>query len=110
MWRSYKIPTKQRELSVSRINVQRDRVLISAVATLEPKISTENNAHDVYHRLHVDTDSETPQRAEHQSLSEDFTELDDKEKLRRKRISKANKGNTPWNKGRKHTPGTYQQP
>ena len=32
---------------------------------------------------------------------------DDREKLRRLRISKANKGNTPWNKGRKHTPGTF---
>ncbi|XP_027349186.1 uncharacterized protein LOC113860854 isoform X2 [Abrus precatorius] len=29
--------------------------------------------------------------------------------LRRMRISKANKGNTPWNKGRKHTPETLQK-
>ncbi|KAG6788795.1 hypothetical protein POTOM_004872 [Populus tomentosa] len=35
--------------------------------------------------------------------------LDDREKLRRKRISKANKGNTPWNKGRKHSPETLQK-
>ncbi|KHN11356.1 hypothetical protein glysoja_036053, partial [Glycine soja] len=34
---------------------------------------------------------------------------DDREKLRRLRISKANKGNTPWNKGRKHTPETLQK-
>jgi hypothetical protein len=31
--------------------------------------------------------------------------VDERERLRRMRISKANKGNTPWNKGRKHTPG-----
>ncbi|EPS63459.1 hypothetical protein M569_11323, partial [Genlisea aurea] len=36
-------------------------------------------------------------------------EMGDREKLRRMRISKANKGNTPWNKGRKHTPETIQR-
>lgn len=35
--------------------------------------------------------------------------LDEREKLRRSRISKANKGNTPWNKGRKHSPETLQK-
>ncbi|CAH9088696.1 unnamed protein product [Cuscuta europaea] len=37
------------------------------------------------------------------------TELDKREKLRRGRISKANKGKTPWNKGRKHSPETLQK-
>ncbi|ONK76474.1 uncharacterized protein A4U43_C03F28340 [Asparagus officinalis] len=32
-----------------------------------------------------------------------------KERLRRTRISKANKGNVPWNKGRKHSPETLQR-
>lgn len=32
-------------------------------------------------------------------------DLDERERLRRLRISKANKGNTPWNKGRKHSQG-----
>ncbi|MCD7454671.1 hypothetical protein HAX54_025565 [Datura stramonium] len=36
-------------------------------------------------------------------------ELNEREKLRRMRISKANKGNTPWNKGRKHSPETLQR-
>ncbi|KAL0424922.1 UNVERIFIED_CONTAM: hypothetical protein Sradi_1027000 [Sesamum radiatum] len=46
---------------------------------------------------------------EPQSSSEDPTELDDRERLRRMRISKANKGNTPWNKGRKHSPETLRR-
>ncbi|XP_048140189.1 uncharacterized protein LOC115744780 isoform X2 [Rhodamnia argentea] len=36
-------------------------------------------------------------------------ELDEREKLRRMRISKANKGNTPWNKGKKHSAETLQR-
>ncbi|XP_062204930.1 uncharacterized protein LOC133906975 [Phragmites australis] len=36
-------------------------------------------------------------------------DLDERERLRRLRISKANKGNTPWNKGRKHSPETLQR-
>lgn len=35
--------------------------------------------------------------------------VDEREKLRRSRISKANKGNTPWNKGRKHSPETLHK-
>lgn len=37
---------------------------------------------------------------------DDERPLDESEKLRRLRISKANKGKTPWNKGRKHSPET----
>lgn len=103
--RSFKIPTQIREFNVSQIKVQSRGVLVSAVATLEPKISVESDAHDD-HRMHFDTGSQKTQGVEHQSTSEEFADVDDKEKLRRMRISKANKGNTPWNKGRKHSPGS----
>ncbi|RCV45017.1 hypothetical protein SETIT_9G420000v2 [Setaria italica] len=36
-------------------------------------------------------------------------DVDERERLRRMRISQANKGNTPWNKGRKHSPETLQR-
>lgn len=39
------------------------------------------------------------------ALGEDGMPLDEKEQLRRSRISNANSGKTPWNKGRKHSPG-----
>lgn len=35
-------------------------------------------------------------------------DLNERERLRRLRISKANKGNTPWNKGRKHSQGVVE--
>ena len=84
--------------------MQPREVLVNAVATLEPKISVKSDSRDDQ-RLHIGTCSERSQGVEHQSSSEEFTDVDDREKLRRMRISKANKGNTPWNKGRKHTPG-----
>nr|CAB3499874.1 unnamed protein product [Digitaria exilis] len=40
---------------------------------------------------------------------EEHEKLDERERLRRMRISQANKGNTPWNKGRKHSPETLQR-
>ena len=38
-------------------------------------------------------------------LTEEQEDVDERERLRRMRISQVNKGNTPWNKGRKHSPG-----
>uniref|UniRef100_A0A0D9XIE7 Nuclease associated modular domain-containing protein n=1 Tax=Leersia perrieri TaxID=77586 RepID=A0A0D9XIE7_9ORYZ len=46
-------------------------------------------------------------RREQQQQEEEA--VDERERLRRMRISKANKGNTPWNKGRKHSPETLQR-
>ncbi|KAF4399404.1 hypothetical protein G4B88_022487 [Cannabis sativa] len=83
------------------------RLLIKAVATLEPKCTLSNDdKHRSNTRLSVDKSSLTIQT---RSSSEDSEDLDEKEKLRRMRISKANKGNTPWNKGRKHSPETLQR-
>jgi hypothetical protein len=39
------------------------------------------------------------------AVEEEAEDVDERERLRRTRISLANKGNTPWNKGRKHSPG-----
>lgn len=81
--------------------------MIRAVATLELKYSIQrNDGQKGYHNLQLDTDAKSPSVVEHLSQSED-AEVDEREKLRRMRISKANKGNTPWNKGRKHSPGNH---
>ncbi|KAL9255713.1 hypothetical protein AKJ16_DCAP27395 [Drosera capensis] len=42
------------------------------------------------------------------SLSEVSEEIDERERLRRMKISKANSGKLPWNKGRKHSAETLQ--
>lgn len=42
-------------------------------------------------------------------MEEQAEDVDERERLRRTRISLANKGNTPWNKGRKHSPETLQR-
>lgn len=39
------------------------------------------------------------------SLALQAGELGERERLRRERISKANVGKVPWNKGRQHSPG-----
>lgn len=110
LWRSFDIPEKVKNLDLDQNKMRCRGLLIKAVATLEPNCSTEKNVRHDYHRLHLDSSSKSPYVFRHQSSSEDdSTELDEREKLRRMRISKANKGNTPWNKGRKHTPETLQR-
>nr|XP_018683947.1 PREDICTED: uncharacterized protein LOC103987988 isoform X2 [Musa acuminata subsp. malaccensis] len=44
-----------------------------------------------------------------ESTNDETSVIEDREKLRRMRISKANKGNVPWNKGRKHSAETLQR-
>ncbi|KAL2345980.1 hypothetical protein Fmac_007265 [Flemingia macrophylla] len=67
--------------------------LIKAVATVEPNTLSA--------KPHLDFLLQFPDQETHPP--------DDREQLRRMRISKANKGNTPWNKGRKHSPETLQK-
>ncbi|XP_038974761.1 uncharacterized protein LOC103697567 isoform X2 [Phoenix dactylifera] len=81
--------------------------LIKAVATVEPKylVPTENdNRYDSMLKFCSNSDSQL-----FQISNDESSEIDDKERLRRMKISKANKGNVPWNKGRKHSAATLQR-
>lgn len=90
---------------------ERSKLWIKAIATFEPqslvhKGDGNRKTSRGNEQLGANSDTLT---AQVESLREDSMTLDDREKLRRKRISKANKGNTPWNKGRKHSPETLQK-
>lgn len=96
---------KKVDFNVGRLELRRDRLLIKAVATLEPKRLASNE--DKCMRF---KDSEMGLNSNltvvrHESCYKEPEELDEREKMRRLRISKANTGNTPWNKGRKHSAG-----
>lgn len=80
---------------------------IKAVATVEPKcwIPSENDNRG-------DSNWQFNPNSEDQGIlpsNDDSSEMDEKERLRRMKISKANKGNVPWNKGRKHSAETVQR-
>ena len=83
-------------------------LVIKAVATLEPKrlVNKNDSARSGLKNLQLGTDKGSP-TVKTRSPNGDSKDLDEKERLRRMRISKANKGSTPWNKGRKHSPGEY---
>ncbi|XP_027903410.1 uncharacterized protein LOC114163350 [Vigna unguiculata] len=80
--------------------------VIKAVATFEP-----NTVAAKPHSNHLDVVPLTPPSFDLQFSDQDTQQPqpDDREQLRRMRISKANKGNTPWNKGRKHSPETLRK-
>ncbi|XP_028796269.1 uncharacterized protein LOC114751766 isoform X2 [Neltuma alba] len=87
----------------------RGRLLIKAVATLEPKrLAADEDKCLSFKDSDAGVNSNRPV-VRHDSCNEEPEELDEKEKMRRMRISKANSGNTPWNKGRKHSPETLQK-
>lgn len=94
-----------------RTKINGSKLWIKAIATFEPqslvhKGDGNRKTSRGNEQLGANSDTLT---AQVESLREDSMTLDDREKLRRKRISKANKGNTPWNKGRKHSPETLQK-
>ncbi|KAL6576916.1 hypothetical protein OROMI_011192 [Orobanche minor] len=90
---------------MGNVKTPRSRLVVQAVATFEAKTLVHNeNGHMGYNssELHKHSSPVQPECS-----SDDSSEMDEKEKLRRMRISKANKGNTPWNKGRKHSPKPF---
>ncbi|CAD5315471.1 unnamed protein product [Arabidopsis thaliana] len=84
-------------------HVRRGKVLITAVATLETKYPAQKE------NERSSSLSSASSKSSNGSADDGEVQVDDREKLRRMRISKANRGNTPWNKGRKHSPETLQK-
>ncbi|KAL8466449.1 hypothetical protein ACS0TY_035512 [Phlomoides rotata] len=112
-WRTFSITQKTgSSFTMGRAKLWRDRLMIMAVGTLEiTSVPCKNDGVKGYRNvLMMDVDSKSNSSGiQPQSSSEDSTEVDEREKLRRMRISKANKGNRPWNKGKKHSPETLQR-
>ncbi|KAI3463185.1 hypothetical protein Pfo_019848 [Paulownia fortunei] len=113
-WKTLCITEKVgKQFNLGRAEVWRGRLMIKAVATLEiASVTYKNEGVKGYHnmlRVEIDSVRSNSPAFEAQYSSEDSTEMDESERLRRMRISKANKGKTPWNKGRKHSPETLQR-
>ncbi|KAL6996176.1 hypothetical protein U1Q18_006310 [Sarracenia purpurea var. burkii] len=109
-WKSFQVTKKGKVLDAGSIEAFRSALVISAVSILEPKCSVQSNGgHESLDYLQLGVDSGSMSGLQHQYSSEDSEELGEREKLRRMRISIANKGNTPWNKGRKHSAETLQR-
>ncbi|KAI3984492.1 hypothetical protein MKX01_033985 [Papaver californicum] len=97
---SIQMPTKVRfDMGGNR----RGTLLIKAVATLKSKYLVQSE--DRSTNLELGSEAASSQYPS----EEDEAEVDERERLRRLRISKANKGNVPWNKGRKHSAETLRR-
>ncbi|KAL1299201.1 hypothetical protein HN51_043630 [Arachis hypogaea] len=86
-------------------------VIKAVAATLEePKSSLAPKGNEWY-GLNPSNPPKVRLEPMNQSSNEDddSEEIDEREKLRRMRISKANKGIAPWNKGRKHSAETLRK-
>ncbi|XP_068663163.1 uncharacterized protein [Aristolochia californica] len=80
---------------------------VMAIATFETKVvSYGKDGPAQGYSLELDTNLNSQVV---QTWNDDSDELDERERLRRQRISKAIKGNVPWNKGRKHSAETLQR-
>lgn len=103
VWMNFRPPGKTN--CKGRYLERQCKLLSKAVATIEPYcyISSESGLIDDS-SLWFDSNPDSQMES-----SNACSELDERERLRRMRISKANKGNIPWNKGRKHTPETVQR-
>ncbi|CAH9055751.1 unnamed protein product [Cuscuta epithymum] len=90
------------------LKLYRGELMIRAVATLEKESTKANQIKQdgVGYKTSMITSIDSGSLI---CRVNESTELDEREKLRRGRISKANKGKTPWNKGRKHSPETLQK-
>ncbi|CAM8909664.1 unnamed protein product [Rhodiola kirilowii] len=97
-WKNFGIPSRRCEIEF--VDMRRGELIIKAIATLESRSSVPSQKGCKGLGFEVNRV---------QFSSEDSEELDEPEKLRRMRISKANKGNLPWNKGRKHSAETLRR-
>ncbi|XP_022723711.1 uncharacterized protein LOC111280506 isoform X2 [Durio zibethinus] len=100
-WKSSQFPKKV-NFHVGHRDSQGGKLQIRAVATLEPNCSVPKEYGRSKSQLGGDS-CPSSTRLESLKSGDSDEELDEREKLRRMRISKANKGNIPWNKGKKYS-------
>ncbi|CAA6666842.1 unnamed protein product [Spirodela intermedia] len=80
---------------------QQNKSVSKSTATMKDRHSIDNNDGSRSNaKLHEDSIFPNSH-----PFTQGSREIDEKEKLRRMRISKANKGNVPWNKGGRHSAG-----
>ncbi|XP_010542348.1 PREDICTED: uncharacterized protein LOC104815594 [Tarenaya hassleriana] len=99
--------SKHLELYAGHHHTRGCKLIIATVATVETKSRVQRETEPSGSLV-----SPCPSISSNQNgntVDEDVEQVDERERLRRMRISKANRGNTPWNKGRKHSPETLQK-